>query len=71
MIALFTIGGVACVMILIACTAMQPAVDRVVQGVQIYCTQPAAQRALLRESVNAKLAPNRVTVECAADKPTQ
>lgn len=51
------------------CAQLAPVRERIVSGVKTYCDQPHAERLLLRQSVNASLAPAgaSITVTCAGD----
>lgn len=51
------------------CSALASFQDRIGSAVERYCEQPVAERAAYRDLVNARTAPNRIEVTCAADAP--
>lgn len=42
-------------------------IDYAGSAVSLYCGKPQAERQLLRAVVAAKIAPNRIVIECADD----
>lgn len=54
---------------LAGCSLIASFQDRIGSAVARYCEESAETRDALREAINARTAPNRITVECAADPP--
>lgn len=54
---------------LAGCSLIASFQDRIGSAVARYCEEPAETRDALREAINARTAPNRIQVDCAADQP--
>jgi len=53
-----------------ACATLDKDVaPKVAAAVMTYCATPQAERALIRESVNSRISPNQIRVECSGDAP--
>lgn len=58
------------VLCLTGCAAFNKEVaPRVAQAVNTYCIEPQESRALIRQQVNALIAPNQIKVTCQGDQP--
>lgn len=58
----------ALVLCLTGCAAYNVKVaPRIAQGVTLYCSEPLAERQLIRSQVNAQIAPATIKVTCAGD----
>lgn len=57
----------ACICMLSACSAANTVGTAAGSLVQRYCDTPKAGRAVLRHTIAASTAPNKISVECAAD----
>jgi len=51
------------------CSYLEPAADKVADGVRIYCGEPAQSRTIVRDAINAELRADghSVRVTCAGD----
>ena len=51
------------------CSYLQPAADKIADGVRVYCTEPLQSRELIRATVNNELREDghSVRVSCAGD----
>jgi len=63
---LVALGG-ACIYTLSACSTANTVGTAAGSLVQRYCDTPKAGRAVLRHTIAASTAPNKIRVECAAD----
>lgn len=55
---------------LAGCSLIAPHVGpELAKGINRYCEQPFAERQLVRDSINAQIAPHSVRVTCATDPP--
>ena len=59
--------GAACIYTLSACSTANTVGAAAGSLVQRYCDTPKAGRAVLRHTIAASTAPNKIRVECAAD----
>jgi hypothetical protein len=59
--------GVAAIA-LSGCSLIAPKIGpQVAKGVNRYCAEPYAERLVIRQTVNAEIAPNKITVTCEGD----
>jgi len=64
------IASVALIVTLTGCTTIDRGVaPKVAAAVMTYCATPQSERLIIRESVNSRIMPNRITVQCAGDTP--
>lgn len=59
----------ACLVLsLVGCAAYTKDVaPRIAQGVKVYCTEPLAERQLIRQEVNSQITPAAIKVTCPGD----